>query len=47
MAIFDFAQFAPKLRYYGDVVIVIVIVIVILYSAGTYIYIMDEKSLIL
>ena len=26
-------------------VIVIVIVIVILYSAGTYIYIMDEKSL--
>ena len=27
------------------IVIVIVIVIVILYSAGTYIYIMDEKSL--
>ena len=29
----------------GKHVIVIVIVIVILYSAGTYIYIMDEKSL--
>ena len=45
----SFTMYAEKIIYilnHGSIMdIVIVIVIVILYSAGTYIYIMDEKSL--
>ena len=44
--VYYIAYVTPALRaYIAPGVILIVIVIVILYSAGTYIYIMDEKSL--